>query len=72
MSKTITKSKYGICNFCNDSHSHTLTFDEIETGWEGYHVEFELCLNCFAKLLSILEDDKEYNIADIYKMMKEK
>lgn len=72
MSKTITKSKYGICDYCNDDHSGTITFDDEERGWEGYHVAFELCLNCFVKLLSNLEDDKEYNIREIYKVVKEK
>jgi len=69
MSKTITKSKYGWCEFC-DKTTYTLNFDDEEKGYEGWHVEFEICLGCYNKLMGVLEVDKEYSIRQIYNIMK--
>lgn len=66
MSKTITKSKYGICDFC-DNTSYTLNFDE--ENWGDCNVNFEICPICFTKLMSVLEDNREYRINEVYKIM---
>jgi len=54
MSRTIEGCKDGLCDICGE-FKPTVEFEDENIGYEGWYVNFEICKDCFVKIL----EDKE-------------
>jgi len=66
MSNTITKEEKGWCDYCHIGKKYSTPTLNFETDHAyGEYASFEICAECFTKLLNKLEDGKSTKYAEI-------
>ena len=70
MSKAIIKADKGLCDCCQSKSEDNIPTLYFESNDEEY-VSFEICAECFIKLLNKLKDGEPTKLAEVKTILKE-